>query len=525
MRRQLLAGATILIHRTAFAAALLAGGCASLPTNVERPISRALDGSHTVLGSLVQKNIPGDPDLTVSGFRLLATGPYALDARIALADTAEQTLDVQYYLFSNDDTGKQLWSALRRAAMRGVRIRLLLDDLYTVGESDLLNGLAAYPSVEVRLFNPFPEGRDSLTMRLLMSVGELGRVNRRMHNKVFIADNAISITGGRNVANEYFTHAGNNNFVDLDVLSAGPLVSDISREFDTYWNSDVVYPLYSITSRPASKQDAEKAFDQALAGSGDDNHLNAEDLLGHHPVSVDLKSQDLELHQAIAKVIWDSPQKAAGIDAHTIAGTVTYSVDQQIAQAKTSLLLISPYFIPGKTALQHIKDAIHRGVKITLVTNSLGATDVPLVFAGYSKIRSELLQDGVKIYEISQGVAQERVRLGDFRSVLGRLHAKAVVVDGKDVFIGSMNMDGRSAHENTETGIILESQTIGAEVLKLVERDIERNSYEIRLDGDETRWVTNVDGRVTVYDSEPGVSFGRRLQLELIGPFAPKELL
>jgi putative cardiolipin synthase len=516
---------TRILEVAALGAVLLSGGCAALPDHVERTLSHAEDGSSTTLGRLVGRSLPADPQLTVSGFRLLPTGPYALDARVALADAAERTLDVQYYLLSNDATGKQFWAALRRAAVRGVRIRILLDDLYTVGEDDLIQGMAAYPNVEVRLFNPFPEGRISLASRFLLSAGELGRVNRRMHNKVFIADNAMSITGGRNVADEYFSHAGNENFVDLDVLSAGPLVADISREFDSYWNSDVVYPLYSIEPAPANQDAVSKALDRALQGVAADNQLAERDLLGHHPVSVDLKSGDMELHQAVARVIWDSPQKAAGLDASTIAGTVTYSVDQQIAEAKTSLLLVSPYFIPGKTALRHIKEAVGRGVSITVVTNSLAATDVPLVFAGYSRIRTELLKDGVKVYEISQGIAEKRVKLGDFRSVLGRLHAKAVVVDGKNVFIGSMNMDGRSAHENTETGIILESQTIGAEVQKLVERDIERNSYEVRLEGDKTRWVTNVDGKQTVLDSEPDVSIWTRLELDLLGPMAPEELL
>jgi putative cardiolipin synthase len=514
-----------LASRAVLGAALLIGGCTSLPTNVERPVSYAEDGSQTTLGNLVSQSLPGDPQLDVSGFRLLATGPYALDARLALADSAQKTLDVQYYLLNNDDTGKQFWAALRRAAERGVRIRLLLDDLYTVGENDLLVGMATYPNVEVRLFNPFPDARSSLAGRFILSVGQLGRVNRRMHNKVFIADNQMAITGGRNVADEYFTHAGNDNFVDLDVLSAGPVVSDISKEFDTYWNSKVVYPLFSIVSKPASSAAAMTALDKALENTKNDNSLVPEDPLGHRPVSVDLKSGDLELHQAIAKVIWDSPEKAAGLDANTIAGTVTYSVDQQISTAKHSMLLISPYFIPGKTALAHIKAAVARGVKITVVTNSLGATDVPLVYAGYSRIRGELLRDGVTIYEISQGLAQERVKLGDFRSVLGRLHAKAVVVDDKDIFIGSMNMDGRSAHENTETGIILQSATIGAEVEKLVERDIERNSYEVRLDGDKTRWVTKIDGKITEYDSAPDVGLGTRLEVDLLGPFAPEELL
>jgi putative cardiolipin synthase len=499
--------------------------CASLPEHVDRPVTHAQDGSATRLGGIVSRQLPGDKNLVISGFRLLPTGSDGLDARLALAGAAERTLDVQYYLISVDDTGKQFFSALRDAASRGVRVRLLLDDLYTIGEDDMLAGLASYPNVEIRLFNPFTEGRGLMATRMLLSAGELGRVNRRMHNKLFIADNQMAISGGRNVANEYFSRAGNESFVDLDVLSVGPIVASQSGVFDEYWNSSVVYPLFSIISRPADGAAARATFDHAVAGSFDSRPIPASDLLGLKPVSEDLKSGDMELHQAIGEVLADSPEKAAGLNSTSIRGTVTWSVDDEIKSAKESLLFVSPYFIPGKTAMAGIKAAVERGVQVTVVTNSLGATDVPLVYAGYKKPRYELLKMGVKIYELSEEVANAHVKLGDFRSQLGRLHAKAVVVDKRHVFIGSMNMDGRSAHENTETGIILGSQTIGAEVAKLVDLNISRTCYEVRLDGDQVRWVTNLDGKITVFDEEQGVSMWTRMEIDLLGPLAPTELL
>jgi putative cardiolipin synthase len=514
-----------LANRLLMTVLALCAGCASLPEHVERPITHQEDGSATKLGAIVSHELPGDPRFVVSGFRLLPTGSDGLDARLALANAAEKTLDVQYYLIAVDDTGKQFFSALRDAAKRGVRIRLLLDDLYTVGEDDMLAGLASYPNVEIRLFNPFPDGRSSMATRLLLSASELGRINRRMHNKLFIADNQMAISGGRNVANEYFSRAGNDSFVDLDVLSLGSIVSTQSGIFDEYWNSSVVYPLFSIIDRPTDAAQARATFDHTVAGPVDTMPTPATDLLGLKPVSVDLKTGDMQIHQAIAEVLADSPKKAAGLNSRSIHGTVTWSVDEEIKDAKESILFVSPYFIPGKTAMADIKAAVARGVKVTVVTNSLGATDVPLVYAGYKKPRYELLKMGVKIYELSEEVATAHVKLGDFRSQLGRLHAKTIVIDHQRVFIGSMNMDGRSAHENTETGIILGSQTIGAEVEQLVNLNISRTCYEVRLDGDQVRWVTNIDGKITVFDEEQGVSLWTRMEVDLLGPLAPDELL
>ncbi len=544
--------------------ALWLGGCATLPDHVERLPSSAEDGSGTALCNIVDHVLPGDPLLTVSGFRLLPTGGFALDARLALAARAKRTLDVQYYLIANDETGVQFLAALKDAALRGVRVRILLDDFYTSGEDSMLEGLAAYPNVEIRLFNPMPLGRGSTATRLLMSLGELARVNRRMHNKLFIADNCMAISGGRNIANEYFTRAGTNSFVDLDVLSAGPVVKTLSSVFDTYWMSDVVYPLFSIDAPPRDPLAAQREFDhdvdsirpdargrkRALAASPqkapsaelgvtplDDDDvvkpaestqapLAATDPLGHRPVSEDLESGDMELHQAIAEVLADSPQKAAGLNSTTLKGTVTLDIDEEIAQARSEILIVSPYLVPGKTAMANIRDAIARGVKITIVTNSLAASDAPIVYVGYRRDRMQLLRLGVTIYELSPQIASARVKLGDFRSQLGRLHAKAVMIDGRRIFVGSMNMDGRSGHENTETGIILESQTFAAELKELIDRDIELGSYRVRLNKEGSLvWVSHIAGHEQIVHEEPGVSFFEKAYLDMLAPFAPESLL
>jgi phosphatidylserine/phosphatidylglycerophosphate/cardiolipin synthase-like enzyme len=508
---------------TAFAFGL--AGCASLPTHVDRVPSQAKDGSGTALGAIVNRVLPGDPLLTVSGFRLLPTGAYALDARMALAERAERTLDVQYYLIANDSTGKQFLAALRDAAKRGVRVRLLLDDFYTAGEDGFLSGLADYPNVEIRLFNPLPAGRGMMATRILSSLGDLPRINRRMHNKLFIADNRISISGGRNIADGYFTHSGTDSFLDLDLLSAGPVVKTLSAVFDTYWNSDVVYPFKSIVEPPADHAAARAAFDTDVADAATPAPLASTDALGHRPVSSDLQSGDMELHQAIAQVLADPPQKAMGLDADTIQGTVSWHVDDAFGAAKSELLIVSPYFVPGKLGMREIRDAVARGVKVTVVTNSLAATDVPLVYVGYRRDRLELLKLGVKIYELSEAEVSEHVRLGDFRSQLGHLHIKTVVIDGHLVFVGSMNMDERSAHENTETGVILESQTFASEVKNLIDGHITARSYEVRLQDGHLIWVINTEGQEKVLTDEPDVSMFEKIYLDVLAPFAPEKLL
>src|SRR5438105_9820553 len=244
--------------------ALLAG-CASLPERTATPPAVALaDVADTRLGRVAAAATPaGSRDL--SGFRLLPEGETAFDARIALARRAEKTLDVQYYLVNQDDIGLQFLRELRDAARRGVRVRLLVDDLYAAGEDELLAGLAAHPGVEVRIFNPLSSRAGSFATRLLFSLHEFGRINHRMHNKLFIADNSFAVSGGRNIGNEYFMHSASANFIDLDVMSSGPVVRELSGVFDRYWNSEQVYPIERLTA-PALQGEAGRArFDAVVS--------------------------------------------------------------------------------------------------------------------------------------------------------------------------------------------------------------------------------------------------------------------
>jgi len=510
----------------AFAVALLAA-CTTLPPQVPRQASYAIpDGSQTTLGRIANRSMHGALPI-YSGFRLLPYGPFALQARLALAARAEKSLDVQYYLLQNDATGRVFLRALRDAAVRGVRVRLLLDDFYTAGEDDLLAEFASYPNVEVRLYNPFSAGRDALTTRLLFSIGDFWRIDHRMHNKLFVADNVMSISGGRNIADPYFTLADTaSNFVDLDIFAAGPVVKQLSGQFDRYWNDTYAYPLDAIVPLPTESDLAQAKFERDTQPDASTGPLPDTDALGHGPLQVELAKGELALHWASASAHADSPDKAAGINDKTLAGTVTRSIEDAITQARSEIIIASPYLVPGKRGMRLIAEARARGVRVVLITNSLAATDEPIVEIGYRRFRKKLLEQGVEIYELSPTLSTERADIEDFRSALGRLHAKVWVIDHRRLFVGSMNLDARSAHINTETGIIVNSPELAGEVIQLLGDDLKTSAYEVRLGPQhQVQWVTHINGRETVYDTEPGVALSLQLELLLLSPLAPEELM
>jgi putative cardiolipin synthase len=278
-------------------ALLLLGGCAGLPSGVERKPSMAItNGTDTMLGRLVTAASP--PERGLSGFRLLPMAQFSLHARIELAKRAQRSIDVQYYLVQNDETGRYLLRTLRDAAERGVRVRLLVDDLYTAGADPLFAGLAAHPNAEVRMFNPFPAGRERLGTRWASSLLDFDRVHRRMHNKLFVVDNVMAVMGGRNIANEYFLRDGGSNFIDIDTLVAGTVVPRLSSLFDMYWNSPYVYPVESLVSTGgATPQQLRDRFEQ-LTGGPDTLHpdpLASTDLLGNNALAKDLDEGALSL--------------------------------------------------------------------------------------------------------------------------------------------------------------------------------------------------------------------------------------
>jgi putative cardiolipin synthase len=507
---------------------MLLAGCGSLPLNVDRPPSTAIrPSSESTLVRIAENSRPA-PEL--SGFRLMPLGIYSLDARVALANKARYSLDVQYYLVQNDRTGRLLLRNLRDAALRGVRIRLLVDDLYTTGGDPLFRSLAAFPNVEVRLFNPFCCGRESLLAKYTASFADFGRLNHRMHNKLFIADGAIAIAGGRNIADEYFMRSASDNFVDMDAIVVGAVVPQLSSIFDTYWNSPQVYPVEAIIGTDLGSEQLRQNFDH-LVDDGEQMMtltLPPNDILGYGPIRDDLDAGRLGLVWGTANAYADSPAKVtATSDEMARSMSVSMNVMDLVMASRTEVVISSPYFIPGSMGVHAFGELGKRNVKVTVLTNSLASNDEPLVHTGYARYRVELLKTGVDLYELSPTRIQHNKRLMLPGTSLGRLHAKTVVIDRSIVFIGSMNLDPRSASKNTELGIIAECPPLAKEVIRVIHISKLQSAYRLRFgpDGQSLEWLTMDDDGDVVLSEEPDVTPFMRLQNMLLAPFVPEQQL
>ncbi len=545
-------------------AALLAvwlAGCASLPDKVERHPSKSLGPvGDTALGRIAKAST-ADPEQ--SGFRLMPTGQYALQARLELARRAQRTLDVQYYQIHDDRTGRYLLRTLRDASERGVRVRLIIDDLYTSGMDPLLLGLNAYPHVEVRLFNPFPAGRQNFLTRFAANARDFDRVHRRMHNKLFIADGVMAVVGGRNIADEYFMASAGANFVDLDTFVIGAILPRLSSLFDDYWNSDRVLPLRAIVKTERPDDALRREFERTTAaeavpllritsppsemdttpvvevigstgGTPEPEAPPPNDVLGYGPIVDELNAGKVGLIWADAQAYADNPDKVIGrVSSYGVApiddvDSVRYNVVEMMRRARKNVVITSPYLIPGEAGIETFRSSIERhGVSYTLVTNSLAATDEPVVHTGYRRYRPEMLKLGVNLYELSPQKVSRSLRLGRFSTSIGRLHAKSAVVDGERVFIGSMNFDPRSDQHNTEMGLFIQSPVLAQQMLKLVDVIRQQGAYKVTLaaNGKDVIWTTTGPGGREEVVEEPETDIWTRIMLELLSVIAPEGLL
>ena len=484
----------------------------------------------TALGRIASSYRPA-PDQ--SGFRLLPLGSYSLDTRVQLAQRAQVSLDVQYYHLQNDESGRWLMRALRDAAQRGVRVRLLLDDFYTSGEDELLLTLAAHPNIEVRIFNPFCCVRSGGQLtRFIASVGDIKRVNHRMHNKLFLADGAMAVVGGRNVANEYFLrNAQGLNFIDVDAFVVGWVVAPLQDLFDRYWNADAVYPIQALARSDRPAAELRQLFDDwtGPATTPPPAPLPPSDILGYGPIAEDLDSGRLGLVWGTAYTFADHPDKPFDGEAGgEIADTsVSFNLFEAIRKAGTEVVLSSPYLVPGASGMALMRDLRARGVRVTAMTNSLGATDEPLVHVGYSAYRLPMLDLGVDLYEISGSRVKRNRRENLFGASLGRLHAKLAVIDRRWLFVGSMNLDPRSATINTELGVVVDSPPLAREMLRIIDIDRLQSAYRLRktASGQCCEWLGYEDDGEMLLTEEPDSSLWQRVKLWLLRPFVPESLL
>ncbi|MFM9425043.1 putative cardiolipin synthase [Variovorax sp. GrIS 2.14] len=528
------------LWRWSFAlAVLLLNACAGLPAPSTAPPVHAIAASTTTeLGRLTApyRAEPPDGSTALSGIRALPQPEFALDARLQLIRRAQSSLDLQYYLLGNDKTGKLILRELRNAALRGVRVRLLLDDFYTGGLDPMLLGLASYPNVEVRLFNPFASGRESMATRWISFASEFRRLNHRMHNKLFVADGAMAIAGGRNLADEYFLRGAGDNFIDLDLMMAGSVVTELSALFDTYWNSEVVYSLARIVVPHASREQLRANFDVLTAPTSapEPEPVPDADMFGDAPIGAALAQGRIELIRASATAAADSPLKALD-EGSGSSITGRFSSPQTLADrthtlfdtAKSDIVVISPYFIPGDAGLDQMRRLRGRGVNMTVGTNSLADTDEPLVNINYNNYRVAMVKLGVELYEVSSVQIKRSLNLRKtFAQSRGRLHAKLALIDRESVLVGSMNFDPRSARLNTELGVRVQSFELAHQLIEAFQIDEAQGVYRLKLKPgtDQVQWFST-DGTDDVFDDEPEASMIVRLKLLFFSWFVPSDLL
>ena len=443
-----------------------------------------------------------------SGFRLLANGLDAFVARATLIEVAERTLDLQYYIFHPDQTGSLVIDRLVAAADRGVRVRVLLDDWGTMDKSDAaVAALDAHPRIEIRLFNPYIH-RTGLG-QLAELVTSFTRVNRRMHNKQLIADGAAAVLGGRNIGDEYFS-LGELDFQDVDVLAIGPVAQQSAHSFESYWNSELAVPVDRLVHADQEKSAAaRRALQQRCEQLADSSYGQA--LVGSS-LATELRSQGPRLHWAQGRIIADPPEKLKQPPGTRSDAFLGGQVSPFARAVRSEMRVVSPYFVPGKDGVGFFGEQRRAGVDVRVLTNSLAATDVWLVHAGYMKYRRPLLQAGVRLYELrpeaaggraAKGARASGIAIGSSRA---SLHAKTFVFDRTSVFIGSVNLDARSLEQNTEVGVLVDSPELAAEVADLFDRWASPTlSYEVtRGAGGRLEWTGG-------FTTEPNAGFWRRL--------------
>lgn len=634
----------------ALLATLLFAGCAQLPKNVERPVSTAIaNPADTELGRLVAARKQAAAARNNSGFLLLSGPQDAYSSRLALVDAAQKTLDLQYYAIHADASTERLLRGVVAAAQRGVRVRVLLDDFHSTGRDAQVMRLAFVPNVEMRMFNPVAGARGSAIGRMWSALGDFSRAQQRMHNKLFIADNAMGVTGGRNLGDAYFGNSEAGNFVDLDVLAAGPIVQDLSRSFDSYWNNERAYPVQSLITKDEldelrARIRAQDAAKQEPTASQDGSSTDTADAPSVQPANdgaVSTPTQrariwnydPMDLKQAgfvwaPAAVLVDKPAKipaddtstatlpdrpparatpltitsqgqpAAALKANTVplqtaaeakqesktglaaavpgvtaattstaapgtlsttpavpfgdeattaalteaqTDTVVDGLLQLMGQAQRDLLIISPYFVPGPDMLKAFAGARARGVRIRVLTNSLASNDAPIAHAGYARHRPALLAMGVELYEMrgeltsvlrgalgstgSTGAGTDSGPGGSTGSSRAMLHSKVLIMDGRLLAIGSMNLDMRSQRQNTEVALLIRSTALSRQASTPIEAALRSSAWHVEQTDNGLLWRAPEGSGLADATTEPDASAPLRLMLKILGPLAPDHLL
>ncbi len=601
-----------LICVLAFSSALAAlSGCGTtgLPTHVERPVSHAFPPTQT---TPLSKALAGNAaQAGYSAFLLLDSAQDAFTSRLALVQQSQRTLDLQYYAIHADASSERLLRGIVSAARRGVRVRILLDDFHSTGRNALVMRMAFEPRIEMRMFNPVAGSRASPLGRLWSSLTDFSRVQQRMHNKLFIADNIMGVTGGRNLGDAYFGFSDAANFVDTDVLAAGPIVQDMSRSFDSYWNNERAYPVQSLITREELARISAQVLDDDGSGAAQAPQAGAATDQGSRPLPPDGEPRPASnaaagptpeqyarvwnarpMDLAGARFVWapavvladqptkipleepgapdaddsgagsippssgggsapaadrprqDHPRRGDGKELQTgsvpmasAGDTVVDGLLQLIRLARGELLIISPYFVPGEDMKAAFAQARARGVRVRILTNSLASNDAPIAHVGYARHRQELLDMGIELYEMRSDAAGLRSAFGSSGSggaasgtaqdSRAMLHSKVMVIDGRLLVIGSMNLDLRSQLQNTEIALLIRSAELSRQAAAQIDAAMRQNAWRLERDGPQgaLRWHAPEGSGLPDATTDPDTSLGLRLILKLLAPLAPDHLL
>lgn len=517
-------------------AALLLAGCATVPPGSDYPRAASNALTHpeqTRLGRQWAAQAAAHPGL--SGFRLLPVGIDSFLLRMEMAQQAERTLDVQYFVIENDDTGKLIQEALLLAADRGVRVRLLIDDEGSYGRASKLTPLSAHPNIELRVFNPAAYRGPVEFLHDLELLTDANRLNYRMHNKLFVVDNQVGIIGGRNIGDAYFQEGRDLEFGDYDVIASGGIVKNMSASFDAYWNSPLAIPIEALFGGKSSEK-ALADYRSALAlhhgaTSGKDYMAR---LASGEPLRGLLAAKSPWVW-APAEIIYDSPAKSKVEDGDEPGRLLRLRLGKVVENTRSELLVVSPYVVPGDTGIKFLAKLRERGLHVRVLTNSLASTDMPVVHSAYQKYRVPLLQMGIDLYEVRPVLGKPVVRGDKLKSPSAgqfALHAKVFVFDRQRLFVGSMNLDQRSLHVNTEIGVIIESPELARQVATRFEAIAQpANSYVLAVDGTNVAgapalvWRTLEDGKPVEYRQEPDASIWRRAKVDMLSMLPLDELL
>ena len=496
--------------------ALVLASCANLPTDFEKTPTHAVTGTeNTQMGKNAAQVLGTSTDESRSF--LINEGTDAFVARMATLQLAEKSIDVQYYIWHADIIGSYLFDSMLSAADRGVRVRILLDDMPIDKETQsILYAMDQHENIEVRLYNPFA----SRGFHLLDFLFSGPRINRRMHNKSFTVDNQVTIVGGRNIGNEYFSADEESNFADIDVLSVGPVVEDVTKQFDVYWNSDVVYPVKAFDHNQANAEDLGQLrgkfadFIKTNENSKYALDIRDTDMYKHINDSSTWSPYQENTYSGKLQVIYDDPEKGLGKSEDEIVFLISL-MKPYLEDVTISFELVSPYFVPGKDGVQYLAGLVEKGIKVRVLTNSLSSTDGIMAQSGYSRHRRRLLEGGVEIYELKADSKTKASRsLRRSGKAKSGLHAKTYIFDRESIFIGSFNFDQRSANINSEVGIVYEipemAELIGTSVF---EKSLREHTFRVELSDTnpgKIEWVEYKDGVEMRHSKDPYTSGWRR---------------